>query len=77
METVPLKKASGRRNEHGYDQTAVSTAAISCNAAFGSILLLYNEEPDEVYNIQNSPAWHSCPAPILLFLLLPLCSAAD
>ena len=47
---VLRQTALGRGTEHGYDQMAVGTAAIFSAAAFGGILLLYNEEPDEAHS---------------------------
>jgi len=56
---------------------AVGTAAVFGDAAFGGILLLYNEEPDEAHTGQDSRTMHGCPGSVRLALFCLMRPAAD
>ena len=67
----------GKENTHGYGKIVFCVGAFSGTAAFGGILLLYNEASDEIHPRQNSRTVLGYPAPIRRSLLCLKCPAAD
>lgn len=76
MPNILYQRLSEGGTEHGYGQMVIGTATVFGAAAFGGILLLYNEKPVEVYTKQDSRTRHSYPASIRFSLLVPLRPAA-